>query len=80
MTKHWVSVSEYAESYSVNRKTVYKWARAGLVTLHRIIVPGGVKPIVRVENRPPTVTPQPEERTDAADADRRRGRRRAGGT
>lgn len=43
----WVSVSVYATLFSVNRKTVYKWRDAGLLTTIQ------VGRCLRVLNQPP---------------------------
>lgn len=32
MIPRWLTVTAYARAYSVNRKTVYKWLDAGLLT------------------------------------------------
>jgi hypothetical protein len=44
----WVSISLYAQVYSTNRKTVYKWLEAGLLETFR------VGRCIRVLNQPPT--------------------------
>lgn len=53
LAAEWVPVTKYATHHSVNRKTVGKWMRAGLVEYYRAVVPGCRKPVIRVRNMPP---------------------------
>lgn len=48
MPAQWVSVTVYAETYSVDARTVRKWIAAGLVETFRI------GRLIRVENVPPS--------------------------
>lgn len=43
----WVSISAYARIYGVDRRTVYKWLDAGLLTVYR------VDRVVRIKALPP---------------------------
>jgi excisionase family DNA binding protein len=46
----WVSISEYARVYGIDRRTVYKWLDAGLLTVYR------VDRVVRIKAEPPLPT------------------------
>lgn len=48
MAAQWVSVTTYAETYSVDARTVRKWISMGLVEVFR------VGRLLRVENLPPS--------------------------
>jgi excisionase family DNA binding protein len=43
----WVSISQYARLYGIDRRTVYKWLDAGLLTVYR------VDRVVRIKALPP---------------------------
>lgn len=43
----WVTVKRYALVYGVDRKTVYKWLRSGILETYRV---GTLR---RIRNRPP---------------------------
>lgn len=43
----WLSVSDYARRYGVDRGTVYKWLNAELLDVYKMGL------IVRIRNRPP---------------------------
>ena len=43
----WVSISQYARIYGVDRATVYKWLDLGVLKFYR------VQRCVRIENIPP---------------------------
>jgi hypothetical protein len=43
----WLSISDYARRYGVDRATVYKWLRADILLIYR------VKTLVRIRNLPP---------------------------
>lgn len=45
----WLSITDYAQTYGVERKTVYKWLEAGLLITYR------VGRLIRVKHQPPTV-------------------------
>jgi hypothetical protein len=49
----WVSVTEYARRHSVDRGTVYKWLRHGLLDHYQ------VEAVLRIRNVPPRKTPRP---------------------
>ena len=50
-TDTWLSVSEYARAYGVDRSTVYKFMDAGLLDYYRVQIPGML--VVRIRNLPP---------------------------
>jgi hypothetical protein len=52
----WLSITLYAQRYSTNRKTVYKWLEAGLLETFR------VGRCIRVLNQPPCDRRQPQAR------------------
>lgn len=54
----WVSVTEYAYRHSVDRRTVYKWMRAGLIEFYQVEL------LIRIRN----VAPATENRTSAVHA------------
>lgn len=51
MSESWLSVSEYARTYGVDRSTVYKFIDAGLLDYYRVQAPGLL--VVRIRNLPP---------------------------
>ena len=50
----WLTIQQYAKRYSLSRTTLYKLASAGLVIFQRRTLPGRIKPMVRVEDKPPS--------------------------
>ena len=46
-TELWLCVTDYADTYGINRSTVYKWLDAGLLEVYR------VDRVVRIRNKPP---------------------------
>lgn len=53
MPAQWVSVTTYAETFSVSQDTVYKWMKAGLLDTMRVGRLIRVKPIPPADRRPP---------------------------
>lgn len=49
----WLTIKAYARYYGVDRGTVYKWLRCGLLTTFR------VGRLVRVKHEPPKENPLP---------------------
>lgn len=47
----WLTIKAYARFYAVDRGTVYKWLRSGLLTTFR------VGRVVRVKHQPPKDSP-----------------------
>jgi hypothetical protein len=47
----WLSITEYAKEYGVERSTVYKYMDAELVDYYRVRAPGLL--VVRIRNTPP---------------------------
>ena len=55
MTKpkpRWVPLSAYCAEYCVDRRTLQKWADAGVVRIERVTRPD-TRPLLRILNRPP---------------------------
>lgn len=52
----WVPLRVYCETYSLDRRTVQKYAAAGLIRIERITLKGH-RPVLRVQNRPPWPKP-----------------------
>lgn len=52
----WLSISAYARTYHVDRKTVYKWLDAGLLETFR------VDKVIRIANHPPVSPAFPQSR------------------
>lgn len=50
----WVSRQEYCRRHSIERRTLLKWMRHGMVTYYAALVPGERKPTIRVKDEPPT--------------------------
>jgi hypothetical protein len=72
MATPWVSVRVYAETFSVDPRTVRKWAEAGLVELVAVSLQGK-RPLIRVKNQPPVHMPVNTSCTPAPTAIRRIG-------
>ena len=47
----WLSISDYARAYGVDRSTVYKFLDAGLLETYRVRLEGIL--VVRIRNVPP---------------------------
>lgn len=43
----WLCVTDYADTYGVDRSTVYKWMGAGILEIYR------VDRVIRIKNMPP---------------------------
>jgi hypothetical protein len=50
-SEEWISISQYARAYGVDRSTVYKFLDAGLLDVYRVRCPGIL--VVRIRNTPP---------------------------
>lgn len=48
----WVPVSAYCAEYSIDRRTLQKWAENGIVRIERVMLVGK-RPVLRVQNQPP---------------------------